>query len=365
MNNSNDKNEKLSPLKQALIAVEEMQRKLRKINAEKNEPIAVIGLSGRFPKARNIKEYWDLLVSKQDGITEVPKERWDIEKYYDSIPGTPGKMITRYGGFINDFDKFDAQFFGISPREALKMDPQQRLLLQTTWEALEDAGINPEEISGTKAGVFIGISTNDYSIIQNDYANGDLSIIDAYQGSGNASSIAANRISYFFNLQGPSISVDTACSSSLVSTHLACQSLRNKEANLAIAGGVGLLLSPHASITFSQAQMLAPDGRCRTFDASAEGYVRGEGVGIVILKRLSDAIKSNDNILALIKSSAINQDGKTNGLTAPNSLSQMNVISEAIKKAKIKPEDIGYIETHGTGTILGDPIEVQALGMVM
>ncbi len=365
MNNSSDKNEKLSPLKQALIAVEEMQRKLRKINAEKNEPIAVIGLSGRFPKARNIKEYWDLLVNKQDGISEVPKERWEIEKYYDSNPGTPGKMITRYGGFINDFDKFDAQFFGISPREALKMDPQQRLLLQTTWEALEDAGINPEEISGTKAGVFIGISTNDYSIVQNDYANGDLSIIDAYQGSGNASSIAANRLSYFFNLQGPSISVDTACSSSLVSTHLACQSLRNKEANLAIAGGVGLLLSPHASITFSQAQMLAPGGRCRTFDASAEGYVRGEGVGIVILKRLSDAIKSNDNILALIKSSAVNQDGKTNGLTAPNSLSQVNVINEAIKKAKIKPEDIGYIETHGTGTILGDPIEVQALGMVM
>ena len=363
--NNKDKIENLSPLKRALIAVEEMQQKLKKVNAEKNEPIAVIGLSGRFPQADSIDEYWKLLINKEDGIIEVPKERWDVDEFYDPKPNTPGKMITRYGGFINDFDKFDAQFFGISPREALKMDPQQRLLLQTTWEALEDAAINANELSGTKTGVFIGISTNDYSMVQNEYSNNDYTIIDAYQGSGNASSIAANRLSYFLNLQGPSLSVDTACSSSLVSTHLACQSLRNKEADLAIAGGVGLILSPHASITFSQANMLAPNGRCKTFDADAEGYVRGEGVGIVILKRLSDAIKNNDNILAIIKSSAVNQDGKTNGLTAPNSLSQAAVIKEALKKAKLSPEDIGFIETHGTGTILGDPIEIQALGMVM
>ncbi len=363
--NKNNKMENLSPLKRALIAVEDMQQRLKKINAEKNEPIAVIGLSGKFPKADNIDEYWELLVNKKDGITVVPKERWDIDKFYDPTPSTPGKIITRFGGFINDFDKFDAQFFGISPREALKMDPQQRMLLQITWEALEDAGINIKNLSGTKTGVFVGISTNDYTMVQNEYSNNDYRIIDAYQGSGNASSIAANRLSYFLNLKGPSLSVDTACSSSLVSTHLACQSLRNKEADLAIAAGVGLILSPHASITFSQANMLAPSGRCKTFDADAEGYVRGEGVGVVILKRLSDALKNNDNILAIIKSSAVNQDGKTNGLTAPNSLSQAEVIKEALKKAKLKPEQIGYIETHGTGTILGDPIEVQALGMVM
>ncbi len=362
---NNNAANKPSPIKQALLAINKMQKKIKQTEAQKNEPIAVIGMSCRFPKANNLEEFWELISNKKDGIIEVPKDRWDIEEYYDSKPNTPGKIITRYGGFINDFDKFDAQLFGISPREAEKMDPQQRVLLEVAWEALEDAGIKIKNLAGSKTGVFVGISTNDYSFVQQQNSNGDLKMIDAYQGSGNASSIAANRLSYFFDLQGPSISLDTACSSSLVAINMACQSLRANESNLALAAGVGLLLSPHASITFSQANMLSPDGRCKTFDSEANGYVRGEGAGVVVLKRLSDAIKDKDNILALIKSSAVNQDGKTNGLTAPNSLSQVNVINEALKKANLKPEDIGFIETHGTGTILGDPIEVQALGMVM
>lgn len=357
--------ENLSPLKQALININKLEKRIADLERKKNEPVAVIGMACRFPKANNVNEYWQMLINKVDGISEVPKNRWDIDEFYCPVPSTPGKMITRYGGFIEDFDKFDSQFFGISPREAEKMDPQQRVLMEVTWEALEDAGIRIDEISGTKTGVYVGLSTHDYSLLQYHNANGDYSIIDAYQGSGNSSSIAANRISYFLNLTGPSISVDTACSSSLVSIHLAAQSLKNKESDLAIAGGVGLLLSPHTSITFSQAQMLAPSGRCRTFDSSADGYVRGEGAGIVLLKRLSDAERDGDNILAVIKSSAVNQDGKTNGLTAPNSFSQSNVIKEALNKAHLTSNDLSYIETHGTGTILGDPIEVQALSMVM
>lgn len=365
MSNQKERLEKLSPLKRALIAVDEMQRKIKVLENGDVEDIAVIGMACKFPKADSIEEFWNNLLNKVDGISEIPKDRWDIDEFYNAEPSSPGKMISKYGGFINDVDKFDAQFFGISPREATQMDPQQRILLEVTWAAIEDSNQKIDDLKKSKTGVFIGISTNDYSFVQSTNSNNDFKSIDAYQGSGNACSIAANRLSYYFDLRGPSIAVDTACSSSLVSLHLACQSLRNKESDTAISGGVGLILSPHASITFSQAQMLAPGGRCRTFDAEAEGYVRGEGCGIIILKRLSDAEKNNDNILAVIKGTAVNQDGKTNGLTAPNSLSQVNVIKDAIKSSKIGPDDIGYIEAHGTGTILGDPIEVQALATVM
>ncbi len=361
MSSNAGKLDNLSPLKRALLAVEEMKGKLKALQQERTEPIAVVGIGLRFPGARNVEQFWELLKNGVDAITEVPPDRWDVDEYYDPNPQTPGKMITRWGGFIEEVDQFDPQFFGISPREAARMDPQQRLLLEVTWEALEDAGINPRALAKSKTGVFVGISSNDYSRIQGN----DFRKIDPYTGTGNAFSIAANRLSYAFDFQGPSVAVDTACSSSLVTIHLAVQSLRNKESDVAIAGGVNLILSPELSITFSQAGMLAPGGRCRTFDASAEGYVRGEGCGMVVLKRLSDALRDGDRILAVIRGSAVNQDGKSNGLTAPNSLAQQRVVRQALKNAGVKPEQVGYIEAHGTGTILGDPIEVQALGMVM
>ena len=324
------------------------------------EPIAVIGVGCRFPGANSPEAFWQLLKNGVDAISEVPKDRWDIESFYDPNPDTPGKMMIRFGGFINSIDQFDPQFFGISPREAARMDPQQRLLLEVAWEALENAGIAAEKVAGTNTGVFIGISNNDYSIPQ--YFNHDN--IDAYSGTGNAFSIAANRISFILDLHGPAVALDTACSSALTAVHLAVQSLRAGESDLALAGGVNLILSPELTITFSRARMMAADGRCKTFDAAADGYSRGEGAGMVVLKRLSDALKDQDPILAILRSSAVNQDGKSNGITAPNSIAQEAVIQQALKEANLKPADIDYLEAHGTGTRLGDPIEMQALGAV-
>ena len=241
------------------------------------------------------------------------------------------------------------------------MDPQQRLLLEVAWEAFENAGQPVEKLSGSKTGVFIGISNNDYSIFQ--YT--DLNQVDAYAGTGNAFSIAANRLSYTYDLHGPSIAIDTACSSALVAVHLAVKSLRQRESNLAVAGGVNLILSPELTITFSQAHMMSADGRCKSFDASADGYGRGEGCGIVILKRLQEALQDGDEILAVIYGTAVNQDGRSNGLTAPNSFTQQAVIQEAFQDAGISAGQIDYIEAHGTGTILGDPIEARALGSAL
>ena len=268
---------------------------------------------------------------------------------------------TRWGGFIKDVDKFDPAFFGISPREATRMDPQQRLLLEISWEALENAGLTLDQLRGTQTGVFIGISSFDYARLQ--FADPDL--IDAYAGTGNAHSVAANRLSYLFDLRGPSLAVDTACSSSLVTTHLAIRSLRSGESDLALAGGVNLLLTPELTITFSQARMMAADGRCKTFDAAADGYVRGEGCGVLVLKRLSDAERDGDPILAILHGSAVNQDGRSNGLTAPNTFAQQAVIQQALQDAGIGPADLDYIEAHGTGTPLGDPIEIQSLRAIM
>ncbi len=325
-----------------------------------DEPIAIVGMECRFPGAKNVREFWELLRNGVDAIGEIPENRWDIREIYDPNPGVPGKAITRWGGFIDGVDLFDAQFFGISPREAERMDPQQRLLLEVVWEALENAGIAPSQLSGSRTGVFVGISNNDYSQFQ----YGNLEDIDAYTGTGNAFSIAANRISYILDLRGPSIALDTACSSSLVAVHLACQSLRAGESNLAIVGGVNIILTPELTVTFSQARMMSPTGRCRTFDAAADGYVRGEGCGVVVLKRLSDAVKDGDNILAVIRGTAVNQDGRSNGITAPNRFAQQEVIRRALRNARVAPRQIGYVEAHGTGTILGDPIEVQALSEV-
>ena len=323
--------------------------------------IAVIGIGCRFPGADGPQEFWKLLRRGDDAITEVPEERWDADAYHSSDPAVAGKMTTRFGGFLRNVDQFDRGFFGISPREAERMDPQQRLLLETTWEALEDAGQDVERLAGAPVGVFVGISSNDYGRLQ----MGDPETIDAYIGTGNALSIAANRLSYTFDFRGPSIALDTACSSSLVAIHLACQSLRRGESRLAVAGGVNLILTPDLTINFSRANMMAPDGRCKAFDAAADGYVRSEGVGVVILKPLAEAIADGDRVYAVVRGSAINQDGRSNGLTAPNRQSQEAVLRTAYQDAGVSPSEIDAIEAHGTGTALGDPIEALALGHVL
>ena len=336
-----------------------VKKQTKNKNTEK-EPVAIIGIGLRFPGAETKEEFWQMLSEGRSGITDIPKERWDVDEYYDPTGTQPGKMITKKGGFVKNVDMFDPHFFGISPREAKKIDPQQRFVLETVWEALEDAAINPEEIAGTKTGVFLGISNMDYTSFQRGIPEN----IDAYSGTGNAFSVAANRISYTLDLQGPSVALDTACSSSLVSVHLACKSLRNGESDMAIAGGVNMILTPDINIAFSQAKMLSPTGSCKTFDASADGYIRSEGCGMIVLKRLSDAINDGDNIIAVIKGSAVNQDGKSNGITAPNKHAQAKAIREALEDAGLSANEIDYIEAHGTGTILGDPIEVQGLAEV-
>ena len=314
--------------------------KVRNIESE----IAIIGIGCRFPGANNPEEFWQLLQSGQDAISK--SDRWSDSSW---------------GGFIDDVDLFDPQFFGITPREAQSIDPQQRLLLEVSWSALEDAAVANKNVAGSNTGVFIGISSSDYSQLRFHYG----AEVDAYVGTGNAHSIAANRLSYLLDLKGPSLAVDTACSSSLVALHLASQSLKTGECDQAIAGGVNLMLSPELTETFSIAGMMAGDGRCKTFDASADGYVRGEGCGVVILKRVADAQRDGDRILAVIKGSAINQDGRSNGLTAPNGLSQQAVIRQALEYANLTPESISYLESHGTGTSLGDPIEVNSLKAVL
>ncbi|WP_445629542.1 beta-ketoacyl synthase N-terminal-like domain-containing protein [Nostoc sp. DSM 114167] len=330
-------------------------------NLKSVEAIAIIGLDCRFPGANNPEAFWQLLRNGESAIDQIPANRWDSHLFYNPIPAQPGKMSTRWGGFIEQVDQFDPQFFGISPREAERMDPQQRLLLEVSWQALENAGLASDRLTGSNSGVFIGISTNDYARFQFD----SLSDIDVYASTGNALSIAANRLSYQFDWHGPSWAVDTACSSSLVAVHQACQSLRLGECDLALAGGVNLILTPQMTIALSQARFMSGDGRCKTFDADADGYVRGEGCGIVMLKRLTDAIEDGDNILALIRGSAVNQDGRSNGLTAPRGIAQQSVIHQALVNAGVAPAAISYVEAHGTGTALGDPIEVNSLQSVL
>lgn len=362
METPSQQTEVLSSTKRALVALKQMQAKLEALERAKYEPIAIVGMGCRFPGGADSPEaFWNLLRDGVDAIAEVPQDRWNVDAYYDSNPDTPGKICNRYGGFVSHLQEFDAQFFRIAPREALSLDPQQRLLLEVSWEALENAAIAPERLIGTQTGVFIGICSTDYwhrLLERNPHE------IDAYLTTGNTHSLASGRISYILGFTGPSLSVDTACSSSLVSVHLACKSLRDRECNLALAGGVNYILSPQVSINFSKAKMLSPDGRCKSFDAEANGFVRAEGCGIVVLKRLSDAVASKDNILALICGSAVNQDGRTSGLTVPNGPSQQAVIMQALNNSRIEASQISYLETHGTGTALGDPIEIGALGEV-
>ena len=353
-----EKIEKLSPVKQALFALEKKQAEL---DAIKSEPIAIIGLGCRFPGANNPDAYWQLLRNGIDAITEVSSDRWNVDNFFDPDPDVPGKTYTRHGGFLSEIDRFEPMFFGISPREATYMDPQQRLLLEIAWEALEDAGLVPGELINRPVGVFIGDMIMDYGAMT---FSGHPEGVTSHTGTGSGASFLAGRLAYVLGLQGPAVAMDTACSSSLVAIHLACQSLRSGESELVLAGGVQLNLLPNTEIFMSRIQALSPDGRCKTFDASANGIVRGEGCGVIVLKRLSDALADKDNILALIRGSAVGHDGPSNGLTVPNRLSQEKVISRALKNAKATPADISYVEAHGTGTSLGDPIEVGALGTV-
>ncbi|XYI03831.1 type I polyketide synthase [Sorangium sp. So ce1128] len=327
------------------------------------EPIAIVGVSCRFPGgAEDPEAFWRLLSGGVDAIAEIPRDRWDVDRYYDPRPGTPGKIYVRHGGFLRAIEQFDAKFFGISPREAMSMDPQQRLLLEVSWEALERAGLCREGMDGRRSGVFVGITTSDYAL---RIASSDPSNIDAYFATGSSLNAVAGRVSYILGLEGPAMAVDTACSSSLVAVHLACQSLRTGECDVALAGGVNTLLSPQSMVAACQAQMLSVDGRCKTFDASANGYVRGEGCGAVVLKRLSDALASGDPILAVIRGSAVNQDGASSGFTVPMGRAQQALIRQALSNAGVAPAEVGYVEAHGTGTSLGDPIEVAALGAVL
>ncbi len=326
----------------------------------KDEPIAIIGLDCRFPGAPTPEAYWALLSEGRQAIQEITPDRFDLEAVYDPNPDAPGKTYARSAGLISDFDRFDAPFFGISAREAEALDPQQRLLLELSHRALERAGLAPAQLAGSKTGVFMGLSSADYG--RRTVYSGELDHIDAYSGTGVAYSTAAGRLSYVFGFEGPAIAIDTACSSSLVAVHYACQSLRAGECGLALAGGVSLILSPEGSVYLSKLKALSPDGRCKTFDAKANGYVRGEGAGVVVLKPLSSALADGDRVLGVIRGSAINQDGRTNGLTAPSGKAQRQVIGEALRQAKVEPSRVGYVEAHGTGTPLGDPIEIGAIG---
>jgi acyl transferase domain-containing protein/acyl carrier protein len=327
--------------------------------------IAIIGMACRFPgQASTPDAFWQLLSQGQHATTDIPPQRWQSEAYYDPSPETPGKMYTRAGCFLDDVAGFDANFFGISPREATRMDPQQRLLIEVTWEAIENAGLAMSALAGSPTGVFIGMmNTHEYSQLQmqqQEAAYRD----DPHAGTGSASSVASGRLAYLFDWQGPTLTVDTACSSSLVSLHLACQSLRKGECTVAVVGGVNTVLLPETMVNACKMGMLAPDGHCKTFDAGADGFGLGEGCAVVVLKPLAEALADKNPLLAIIRGSAVNQDGRSNGMTAPNKLAQVAVIRQALARAGVNPWDIDYVEAHGSGTSLGDPIEIAALEAV-
>ncbi|HZU55353.1 MAG TPA: SDR family NAD(P)-dependent oxidoreductase [Actinocrinis sp.] len=321
------------------------------------EPIAIVGMAGRFPGADSVDELWDLLREGRDAVGPVPANRWDGAALHDNDPLRVGTISTDQGGFLRDIDRFDASFFGIPAREAESLDPQQRLLLESAWHALEDAAIDPKSLKGSKTGVYVGVTNSDYSRL---LERGGLNQLDAYFGSGTSLNVAAGRISYLLGLSGPAMAVDTACSSSLVALHLAIRSLRSGEIDRALAGGVNVIVSPECSVAISRAHMLSPDGRCKTFSADANGFVRAEGCGVLVLKRLSDAQRDGDRVLAVLHGSAVNQDGASSGLTVPNGAAQEQVIAAALADARIDAAAVSYLEAHGTGTSLGDPIELNA-----
>jgi phthiocerol/phenolphthiocerol synthesis type-I polyketide synthase D len=350
---------------EALRKIDDLTGRLEIAEKADTEPIAVVGMACRLPGGVNTPaQYWRLLQNGDSGIVPVPPDRWDADAYYSEDHTRPGTICNREGGFLTSWqpDEFDAEFFGISPREAVAMDPQQRLLLEVAWEAMENAGITAPAIRGTQTSVFVGSTTVDYLLTC--AFNLRLEDFDPYVPFGNAMNFAAGRLAYFLGVHGPAVVVDTACSSSLVTIHLACESLRRRESEQALAAGVNLMLSPANSIATSRWGMLAPDGQCKTFDAAADGYVRSEGCGVVVLKRLSDALRDGDSVLAVVRGSAVNQDGPSSGQTVPSGPAQQAVLSAALAASRLEPSDIDYIEAHGTGTALGDPIELGALSQV-
>lgn len=325
------------------------------------EPLAIIGMGCRFPGGVTTPEdFWQFLLQGGNGIVEIPPDRWDVEQFYDPNPDAPGKSYSRWGGFLHDIQHFDPAFFTISPREAQHLDPRQRLLLETAWEALEHAACPPDSLAGSNTGVFVGHMVGDYHALLGD----KLHLMDSYVSTGVLDSLLANRLSYTLNLQGPSLSVDTACSSALTALHLACQSLRHHECHLALVGGVNLMISPEMHVIGAKAGILSPTGQCSTFSADADGFARGEGCGVLVVKRLADAQANHDPILAVVHGVAINQDGRTNGIAAPNGFSQQRVIRQALHNAQLEAAAVTFVEAHGTGTLVGDPIEVEALSAV-
>jgi acyl transferase domain-containing protein len=321
------------------------------------DPVAIVGVGCRFPLAPNPQAYWQLLAGGVDAITEVPQNRWNIDEYYSADPNERGKMVTRWGGFLDQVDAFDADFFGISRPEAERIDPQQRLMLEVCSEAFEDAGIPSSQLAGSETAVFFGVSHSDYDRL----IYRDRDAINGFNGTGSYHSIVANRVSYTFDLKGPSVVVDSACSSSLVALHLACQSLRLGECQLAIVGGVNLNLTPDEIIALTKTGLMSRTGRCRVFDADADGYVRGEGCGVVILQPLAVAHRDAIRIRAVIRGSAVGQDGLTNGLPAPNGLAQQSVMRRALNNARLNPSDVSLVEAHAVGTPLGDAVEFKSI----